>query len=97
MCASWSWYDGAASELEGTTLRYDYEVRDEGDYFDEIGKVALPDEMLDLAEHIIKDQVRQVRAEEVRGPLRGRAGGADQVQADRQAAERSAAEAGQCH
>ena len=37
-----------------TTLRYDYEVRQEDDYFDEIPKVDLPKEMLDLAEHIIK-------------------------------------------
>jgi DNA end-binding protein Ku len=36
-----------------TTLRYHYEVRDEGDYVDDIERVALPKEMLDLAEHII--------------------------------------------
>jgi DNA end-binding protein Ku len=37
-----------------TTLRYGYEVRDDRDYFDEIPKVDVPDEMVDLAAHIIK-------------------------------------------
>jgi DNA end-binding protein Ku len=37
-----------------TTLRYGYEVRDERGYFDEIPKVDVPDEMVDLAAHIIK-------------------------------------------
>ena len=39
--------------LMATTLRYDYEVRDDSAYFDDIPKVDLPKEMLDLASHII--------------------------------------------
>jgi DNA end-binding protein Ku len=39
--------------LVATTLRYAYEVRDDSDYFDDIEDVAVPDEMLDLASHII--------------------------------------------
>ena len=39
--------------LVGTTLRYDYEVRDDKAYFDEIPDVSLSKEMLDLASHII--------------------------------------------
>jgi DNA end-binding protein Ku len=37
-----------------TALRYGYEVRDERGYFDEIPKIEVPDEMVDLAAHIIK-------------------------------------------
>jgi DNA end-binding protein Ku len=36
-----------------TTVNYKYEVRDEDAYFDDIPTVKIPDEMLDLAEHII--------------------------------------------
>lgn len=39
--------------LVGTTLRYAYEVRSEGAYFDEIPKVEITKELLDLASHII--------------------------------------------
>ena len=39
--------------LVATTLRYAYEVRDDADYFEDIGDPAVPDEMLDLAAHII--------------------------------------------
>ncbi|MDB5651095.1 MAG: Ku protein [Hyphomicrobiales bacterium] len=39
--------------LMATTLRYDYEVRDEHAYFDEIGEAHVAKEMLDLANHII--------------------------------------------
>lgn len=39
--------------LMATTLRYAYEVRDDSTYFDDIPKVELPKEMLDLASHII--------------------------------------------
>jgi Ku protein len=38
----------------GTTLRYDYEARDEKPYFAEIPSVRVPKEMLDLAEHILE-------------------------------------------
>lgn len=37
----------------GTTLRYDYEVRDEKAYFSEIPSARVAKEMLDLAEHIL--------------------------------------------
>jgi DNA end-binding protein Ku len=39
--------------LVGTTLRYAYEVRAEGAYFDEIPQVEISKELLDLASHII--------------------------------------------
>ena len=39
--------------LVGTTLRYAYEVRAAGGYFDEIPKVEISKELLDLASHII--------------------------------------------
>jgi DNA end-binding protein Ku len=37
----------------GTILRYDYEMRDEKQYFSKIPSVRVPKEMLDLAEHIL--------------------------------------------
>ncbi len=37
----------------GTTLRYDYEVREEKQYFASVPSVRVPKEMLDLAEHIL--------------------------------------------
>ena len=37
----------------GTSLRYPYEVRDEGAYFDDIEDVNTPPDMLKLAEHIL--------------------------------------------
>ncbi|HEV7874247.1 MAG TPA: Ku protein [Enterovirga sp.] len=39
--------------LVATTLRYAYEVRDDSDYFEDIEDVEVPEEMLDLATHII--------------------------------------------
>ena len=39
--------------LMATTLHYAYEVRGDGSYFDEIPKVELAKELLDLASHII--------------------------------------------
>jgi DNA end-binding protein Ku len=39
--------------LLGLTLRYPYEVRDEAAYFEDIPKLKLPKEMLDLATHIV--------------------------------------------
>src|SRR6195256_1317821 len=38
----------------GTTLRYDYEVRDEKPYFAEVPNVRVGKEMLELAEHILE-------------------------------------------
>jgi len=37
----------------GTTLRYDYEVRDEKDFFKGIASPRVPKEMVDLARHIL--------------------------------------------
>lgn len=42
-----------AKGLMATTLHYAYEVRDDADYFDDIPKVAIGKDMLDLASHII--------------------------------------------
>ena len=42
--------------LLGTTLRYAYEVRNAGEYFDEIPDVKIPKEMLQLAEHILENK-----------------------------------------
>jgi DNA end-binding protein Ku len=39
--------------LMGLTLRYPYEVRDEASYFEDIPDLKLPQEMLDLASHIV--------------------------------------------
>src|SRR4029078_13294529 len=42
--------------LLGTTLRYAYEVRDAGEYFDEIADTKVTKEMLQLAEHILESK-----------------------------------------
>ena len=42
--------------LLGAALRYPYEVRDEGIYFDDIGETQIPKDMLALAEHIIESK-----------------------------------------
>jgi DNA end-binding protein Ku len=42
--------------LLGMTLRYAYEVRDAGAYFDEIPDLKLPDEMRRLASHIVESK-----------------------------------------
>jgi DNA end-binding protein Ku len=42
--------------LIGTTLRYPYEVRDSGAYFDDIPDVTIGKEMLALAEHILESK-----------------------------------------
>ena len=38
----------------GTLLRYPYEVRDAGEYFDDIPDVKLTKDMMDLARHIVE-------------------------------------------
>ena len=43
--------------LVATTLRYAYEVRDNADTFEDIDDVEVPDEMLDLATHIIDRKI----------------------------------------
>jgi non-homologous end joining protein Ku len=59
-------------------LRYAHEVRSETEYFADIPKIALPDEMLQIAEHILdtkladfdpaylEDRYRTVLAEKLR-------------------------------
>jgi DNA end-binding protein Ku len=42
--------------LMGTLLRYPYEVRSEGEYFDEIQDVKVTKDMLDLAKHIVNQK-----------------------------------------
>src|ERR1700753_3796888 len=42
--------------LMGTLLRYPYEVRAEGEYFDDIQDVKITKEMLDLAKHIVEQK-----------------------------------------
>jgi len=42
--------------LLGTTLRYAYEVRNSGEYFDEIPDAKIPKDMLQLAEHILESK-----------------------------------------
>ena len=42
--------------LLGTTLRYAYEVRNAGEYFDEIPTTKIPKDMLQLAEHILESK-----------------------------------------
>jgi len=39
--------------LLGTTLRYDYEVRDEKDYFKDVPQPHIPKDMVKIAEHIL--------------------------------------------
>jgi DNA end-binding protein Ku len=50
--------------LLGTTLRYPYEVRDEEVYFDGIGEVKIPKDMLVLAEHILDSKAARFDATE---------------------------------
>src|SRR5260370_34763304 len=40
--------------LLGTTLHYAYEVRQAGEYFDDIPDIKVSDEMLQLAQHILQ-------------------------------------------
>ena len=50
--------------LMGTTLRYAYEVRDSlaSSYFGDLPDVAVPADMLKLAEHILESKGRRLRA-----------------------------------
>ena len=72
--------------LLATALRYKTEVRDEGEYFDDIPNVKVPADMLKLATHILEIEEGSLRPRQVRGPLRDRAQRADQGQARRQGA-----------
>jgi DNA end-binding protein Ku len=48
--------------LLGTALRYPYEVRNEEIYFDGIGEVKIPQDMLALAEHILETKAAKFDA-----------------------------------
>ena len=50
--------------LLGTTLRYSYEVRESGAYFDDIPQVDLTKELLDLASHIIDTKAGKFQPED---------------------------------
>ena len=63
--------------LMGTLLRYPYEVRDAGEYFDDIPDVKLTKDMMDLGPPHRRDQERALPAGKIRGPLRARAAGTD--------------------
>jgi Ku protein len=43
--------------IRGITLRYSHEVRDEANYFAEIPKLKLPEEMLRVAQHIVEAKI----------------------------------------
>lgn len=42
--------------IMGTLLRYPYEIRDAGEYFDDIQQVKVTKDMLDLAKHIVEQK-----------------------------------------
>ncbi len=50
--------------LIATTLNYDYEIRSATDAFDEIPKLKIKGEMLDLAKHIIKTKQGKFKPQE---------------------------------
>ena len=54
-----------------TSLRYDYEVRDDKAYFDDIPEVEIGKEMLDLALAHHRRQDGQIRSRDVQGRLSG--------------------------
>ena len=47
------WLRASQERPDGTLLRYPYEVRSEGEYFDDIQDVKVTKDMLDLAKHIV--------------------------------------------
>jgi DNA end-binding protein Ku len=53
--------------LVGTLLRYPYEVRSEGEYFDEIRDVKVTRDMLDLAKHIVNQKSGNFEPEKFEG------------------------------
>ena len=50
--------------MMGTLLRFPYEVRDAGEYFDDIPNVKLPKDMLDLARHIVETKSGHFKPQE---------------------------------
>src|SRR5438876_5883807 len=70
--------------LVGTLLRYPYEVRSEGEYFDEIQDVKVTKDMLDLAKHIVNQKSGRFEPEKF-GPVRNGLDRPHQPEARRQA------------
>src|SRR6201984_1466565 len=50
--------------LLGMTLRYPYEVRKEGEYFEDIAEEKIPKDMLELASHIVETKSGHFNPEE---------------------------------
>ena len=50
--------------LMGTLLRFPYEVRDAGEYFDDIPNVKLTKDMMDLARHIVETKAGHFKPQE---------------------------------
>jgi DNA end-binding protein Ku len=50
--------------LMGTLLRFPYEVRDAGEYFDDIPNVKLTKDMMDLAKHIVETKSGHFKPQE---------------------------------
>ncbi len=50
--------------LMGTLLRFPYEVRDAGEYFDDISNVKLTKDMMDLARHIVETKTGHFKPQE---------------------------------
>jgi len=50
--------------LMATTLHYAYEIRNAAEYFDDIPSMKLPDEMIELAEHILETKAGHFDATE---------------------------------
>ena len=50
--------------LMGTLLRFPYEVRDSGEYFDDIPDVELTKDMMDLARHIVETKTGHFKPQE---------------------------------
>ena len=50
--------------LMGTLLRFPYEVRDSGEYFDDIPNVKLTKDMMDLARHIVETKSGHFKPQE---------------------------------
>jgi DNA end-binding protein Ku len=58
--------------LLGTTLRYDYEVRDEKDYFKGISQPRIAKDMVKLAEHILDSKAGRFNPDKSRTSMRMR-------------------------
>ena len=71
-------------DLFGTPLRYPYELRDEEDYFDDIGTPRITKDMVKLAELYPLGQIGAFRPVEVQRRIRACVEGARQTQGGRQ-------------